>query len=72
MKVDQLYVDIEAGETYFIRDEAFVKLENNPMAIRYKGDFISFNEHTVVLVESDKILLTKEQFYERFPHLERV
>ena len=72
MKVDQLYVDIEAGETYFINDEAFVKLENNPMTIRYKGGFISFNEHTVVLVESDKILLTKEQFYERFPHLKRV
>ena len=72
MKVDQLYVDIEAGETYFIRDEAFVKLENNPMAIRYKGGFISFNEHTVVLVESDEILLTKEQFYQRFPHLKRV
>lgn len=43
MKADQLYVDIEAGETYFIDDEAFANWKQSVSAI--KG--FSFNEHTV-------------------------
>lgn len=71
-KVDQLYVDVEPGETYFMRGKAFIKLKGSPRAIWTEGHYITFNEHTVVEVESDKILLTKEQFYERFPYLKRV
>lgn len=69
MLVDQLYIDIEVGDTFFVGDKKFIKQENCPMAIRSEGYYMSFSEHTVVLVESNKVIITREQFFERFPHL---
>lgn len=69
MLVDQLYIDLKEGEPYFVGDKKLVKQEGSPMAVRSNGCYISFSPHTVVLVESDKIIITREQFFERFPHL---
>ena len=67
MLVDQLYVDVPTGSIFFLRrgNIPITKENGSPMRIGR----VQLNYHSVVLVESDKVLLTKEQFFNRFPEL---
>lgn len=77
MLVDQLYTDVPTGTEFFLCDKktSFIKDESCPFEFLIKnkkdqicGRFV-LNAHSIVLVESDKILLTKEEFLNRFPQL---